>query len=251
MTDTQFFASRRTIRRFDLSRPVETAEITDMLDLARMAPNTGNMQLTSAVITAEPGRRATLAREGHFNQPAASGAAAIVTFCIDTRRFDRWCRLHGTQSSIDNLQGFVWAAIDTAVFAQQFVTIAERRGLGTCYLGTTTYNAGAIARLLNLPGRVLPLISVSIGWPAEEGDPKMRLPLAAIVHSETYSDPSDDELLEIYRPTEEDVAMRRFVAENGVSSAAHLFTQIRYPESGTLPFSEAYLAEIRRAGFRI
>lgn len=251
MEASEFFASRRTIRRYDTDREIKPAEIAEIIDLARMAPNTGNMQLTSVVATTEPARLAALAREGHFNQPAAAGASAILTFCIDVRRFGRWCRLHGTESGLGNLEGLVWTAIDTAVFAQQFVTIAEMRGMGTCYLGTTTYNADAISRLLKLPEGVLPLISVSLGWPAEEGDAKQRLPLNAVMHTEEYNDPTDEEILEIYRPTESHPDSVRFVAENGVKSLAHLFTQVRYPRESAEAFSKLYLEAVRRAGFDI
>lgn len=251
MKTSDFFLSRRSIRRYDSSRDISPDEIADMVNQARMAPNTGNMQLTSVVVTSRPESIAALAREGHFNQPAAAGAKAILTFCIDVRRFSRWCRLHGTESGLGNLEGLMWTAIDTSIFAQQFVTIAEMRGLGTCYLGTTTYNAEAISRLLRLPEGVLPLVAVSLGWPAEDGDAKQRLPLTAVMHDEEYHDPSDSELAEIYRPTEEHPDAVRFVAENAVKSLAHLFTEIRYPRESAEAFSRLYLEAVRRAGFDI
>ena len=250
-SENQYFATRASIRRYDPSREVDKELLTRLLDLARMAPNTGNMQLYSVVVTTAPERLKALAAEGHFNQPAAAGAKAILTFCIDARRFGRWCELNGTASSLGNLQGFTWAAIDTSIFAQQFVTLAEMEGLGTCYLGTTTYNPEPIARLLNLPSGVLPLISVSVGWPAESGDEKQRLPLESVVHFEEYSDPDDTGIKELYRATEEHPASQRFVEENDMPSLAHVFTEVRYRRKDAEAFSKVYLDAISNAGFNI
>ncbi len=54
--------------------------IAELVNAARMAPNTGNMQLYSVVVTTGADEIAALAREGHFNQPASAGAQALLTF---------------------------------------------------------------------------------------------------------------------------------------------------------------------------
>lgn len=249
----ELFATRRTRRRFDPVRRIEPAMITHIIDLARQAPNTGDMQLYSVIATTDRQALAALAAEGHFNQPAARDAAAILTFCVDMRRFARWCALSGTRTSLDNLQGFLWAATDTAILAQQTVTIAEAMGLGTCYLGTTTYTADTIIRLLNLSQGVIPLTSVALGWPDLSDDEvkEPRLPLGEILHQETYRDTSDEELASDYRPTEQMPAARRFVSDNGQPSLAHLFTCVRYPRDDARAFSRKYLEIIRSAGVEI
>ena len=91
---------------------------------------------------------------------------------------------------------YLWGVIDTSLFAQQFVTIAEMNGLGTCYLGTTTYNAGQIAETLHLPSDVVPVITVTVGYPAELPELQERLPIEAIVHHGHYEIPSDEALTE-------------------------------------------------------
>lgn len=240
---------RRTIRRFDSSRPLDREMITDLLDVARMAPNTGNMQLYSAIVTADPERVALLAARGHFNQPAAAGAQTIVTFCIDMERFSRWCRMSDASPSLGNLQGLMWATMDATIFAQQFVTAAELSGLGTCYLGTTTYCAAEIAEILGLPSGMVALTAVAVGWPAEEGDVKDRLPLGSVVFQEKYTPMNDAEIKEAYSSAEE--AGGKFVAENGKSSLALVFTEVRYPREQTEAFSESYREVLRRAGFNV
>lgn len=161
-----YFSTRRSIRAYDPDRPVSDELLSDLLGQAIQAPNTGNMQIYSVIVTREPERLAAIA-PAHFSQPAIRSAKVALTFCLDLNRFDRWCRLGGAEPGLGNLQGFTWGVIDTAIFAQQFCTLAEMEGLGTCYLGTTTYNAEAIAEQLKLPQGVIPVITVTVGWPAE------------------------------------------------------------------------------------
>ena len=90
------------------------------------------------------------------------------------------------------------AAIDAIIIAQTVCIAAETKGLGICYLGTTTYMAHKIIEVLELPKGVIPITTVSLGWPAEMPEQVDRLPLEAIVHYETYRDYYDERLAEFY-----------------------------------------------------
>lgn len=134
-----YFKTRRTIRRYS-DRPLSDELIADMLDKAIHAPTCGSMQLYSVVVTRSDEGKSALA-PAHFNQPCLTGAQAVLTFCADFNRFTRWCEQRGADPGFDNVQSFISAALDATILAQQFVTIAEMNGLGTCYLGTTSWNA--------------------------------------------------------------------------------------------------------------
>ena len=95
----------------------------------------------------------------------AVGAPVLLTFCADLHRYTRWCSLNGADAGVDNIQALAWAWIDTALFAQQFNTIAEMRGFGCCYLGTTTFNGKDIAEILELPSLVMPVTPLAFGVP--------------------------------------------------------------------------------------
>lgn len=153
--DISFFINRRTIRRYR-PEPLPEGLLEQLLEAAAHAPSTGNMQLYSVVVTTDPTEKKALAPY-HFGQPQVEGAAAVLTFCADFHRFSRWCQERGATPCYDNLQSFMAATLDTIAFAQQFNTLAESAGLGVCWLGTTTYNAGEIASALRLPGLVVPL----------------------------------------------------------------------------------------------
>ena len=165
--DTQYFNQRRTIRKYsDKKIPAEL--LRTMLESAMRAPTTGNMQLYSAVVTTDEEVKHRLS-PCHFNQPQVMSAAAVITFCADYNRFIKWCEASEAVPGYNNFQSFMTATLDAAIFAQQFNTIAELNGLGCCYLGTTTYNAEEIAAVLNLPEMVVPIITITVGYP--DGEP--------------------------------------------------------------------------------
>lgn len=250
MEINEYFENRRTIRKYDSERPVDAGLLQEMLKKAARAANTGNMQTYSVIVTTSPEEIAAIA-PAHFNQPAATGAKAILTFCIDFNRFNRWCRLNNADPGLNNLQGFTWGVIDTSIFAQQFCTIAELEGLGTCYLGTTTYNAGQIAETLKLPQDVVPVITVAVGYPAENPELQERLPIEAIVHNGSYKNPTDKELLEIYSEKDNLPASKQFVEANGKENLAQVFAEVRYPRQANEQFSRVYREFMKNQGVNI
>lgn len=247
-TDT-FFTGRRTIRRYS-DRPLADGTLREIVSEASHAPTTGNMQLYSAVVTRSPEMKRLLAPM-HFNQPQLAGCQVALTVCADLRRFTRWCEISGADAGFDNLQMFFAAVLDAALFAQQLCTAAESRGLGTCYLGTTTYNAPEIAVALRLPKLVVPVTTVTLGYPDECPDDPGRLPVEAILHEEVYDDFSDSRLRQLYAEKEARDDSRRFVEENSLETLAQVFTSVRYPRESNERFSQTFLDYIRHAGINI
>lgn len=242
-----YYASRRTIRKYS-SQQVSDKQIADMLEAASHAPTTGNMQLYSVIVTRSEEQKKALA-PCHFNQPSVMGASVVLTFCADFNRFVKWCEASDAVPGYDNFQSFMTAVLDTTIFAQQFCTIAEQEGLGVCYLGTTTYNAPEIAKVLNLPARVVPVTTLTVGYPEGESEVSDRLPVGAIMHDEKYVDYTPDRISEIYAEKEAREDSRRFVEENGKKTLAQVFTDVRYTKEANEHFSEVYRDFIAKAGF--
>lgn len=233
----RFFSERHTVRAFS-GRPVSDELLEKIVEEAAHAPNTGNMQLYSVVATRSDEIKAELAPQ-HFNQPCASGCSVMLTFCVDIHRFRRWCEERGADCGFDNTQMFMAAAIDAALFAGQLNTIAELHGLGGCFLGTTLYNAPAIAEILRLPAGVVPLVALALGYPAAEGQPSERLPLRAILHHERYNDFSGADIDAVYAAQEAAPEAAKFMAENDKDSLAAVFSEVRYPRASNESFSRA------------
>ena len=242
-----FLNSRRTIRRYT-GRPIDPALLDRLLEAACRASNTGNMQAYSVVVTPDPAIKAALA-PAHFNQPMVQAAPAVLTWCADYNRFSRWCECRRADACYDNFQSFMASAIDTLLAAQTFATAAEAEGLGICYLGTTTYNAGEIIDVLHLPRLVVPVTTITVGWPDEQPAQVDRLPLDATVHRDTYRDFTPGDIDRLYAAKESLPENRQFVLENGKETLAQVFSDVRYPRRNNEPFSDKFITVLKQQGF--
>ena len=238
---------RRTIRKYS-NQPIIAEVMNRLLQTAAQASNTGNMQAYSVVVTTDNEIKQQLS-PAHFNQPMITQAPAVLTFCADFNRFSQWCKQRNADPGYDNLQSFMATAIDAMIFAQTFAVAAEREGLGICYLGTTTYNAGEIIDVLGLPTLVVPITTITVGYPAENPPLTDRLPLEAIVHNETYSGFTADEIDALYREKENSDFYKNFVAENKKETLAQVFTDVRYTRTANELFSEKFLQVLKQQGF--
>ena len=246
-----FFSRRSTLRKYSATREVSDDVLSRLLEAASHAPNTGNMQLYSVVSTRSEEMKERLAPL-HFNQPSVKGCSVMLTFCADLRRFEKWCGQREAEPGFRNFHSFVTALIDTSLFAQQFVTLAELNGIGSCYLGTVTYNAEAISEVLGLPDRVVPVVCLTVGYPDEEyGFPPAsdRIPLEGVLHKETYKDYTPGDIDRIFGYKEGLEESKGFVEENGKKTLAQVFTDVRYPGKMNEEVSESFSRLLRKKGF--
>lgn len=245
MKSTYF--TRRTIRKYQ-ERDIENSLLEKILTAGTRTSTTGNMQVYSIIVTRDAAMKERLA-PAHFNQPMVTAAPVVLTFCADFNRFNRWCRQRGAEPGYGNFLSFMTAAVDALLAAQTVCNAAEEEGLGICYLGTATYNADMIIDVLGLPEGVVPVATVTLGWPAEIPDQVDRLPLEAVVHQETYTDYTPDMIDDIYRAKEARPDNLGFVAENGKETLAQVFCDVRYKKADNEFFSGKYLEVLRRQGF--
>ncbi len=244
---SELLLSRRTIRKYT-SEDIEEDLLNDLLNAACRTSTTGNMQVYSVIITRDPGKKQELAPL-HFNQSMVTEAPVVLTFCADFNRFNRWCRLRKADPGYDNFLSFFTAAIDALLVAQTLCIAAEARGLGICYLGTTTYMAHEIIKVLNLPERVVPVTTVTLGWPAEKPEQVDRLPLEAVVHKEIYEDYSQEDIDNYFFGKEKRSDSEQFVKENNKETLAQVFTDVRYTKSDNVQFSKLLLGVLKEQGF--
>lgn len=239
--------NRRTIRRYS-DRTIDDKLLNELLEVAFRAPTTGGMQLYSVVVTRDIEMKRRLA-PAHFNQPTVVSAPVVLTFCADFNRFVKWCEESNAIPGYDNYASFTTAMIDALLVAQQFNTAAESQGLGCCYLGTTTYNAPQIAELLHLSHRVVPVTTLTVGYPADIPEQVERLPLEAFVHRERYRDYSSEDIRRLYAEKESLPVNKQFVTENGKETLAQVFTDVRYTKDDNEYFSRVWYDFIAAQGF--
>jgi hypothetical protein len=176
-------------------------------------------------------------------------APVTLTFCADFNRFNKWCRLRKAEPGYDNYLSFFTAAIDALLVAQNVAIAAEANGLGICYLGTTTYNAGPIIKILQLPEFVVPVTTLVMGYPNEAPGLTDRLPLGAVVHKEVYKDYTPGDIDDFYKEKENLEFTRELLKINNKETLAQIFTDLRYTKKDNELFSEKFLEAIKEQGF--
>lgn len=254
--DTAVYPLRhRSVRRYHPD-PIPDDVLERVLTAGLRASSSGNMQTWSVVVTRDRALRERLL-EPHMGQTMVVEAPALLTFCADFHRMRRWLALSEAEVHFDDPFSFMVAAIDATIASQNVALAAEAEGLGICYLGSTLANCDRIGAILELPQQVVPVVGMVMGRPAEHPPLRDRLPLAALVHHDTYRAPDDDAVRAAYRERERAgwerymsiPELRARVEASGVANLAQLYTQVKYTRADHARFSDQLLGYLRQQGF--
>ncbi len=239
--------TRKTIRKYS-DKSVSDELLDRMLAEAMRTQTMGNLQLYSVVVTRSDEMKRKLA-PAHFNQPMVTEAPVVLTVCADFNRTTKWAECRKAHPGYDNILSFLNAATDALLYTQTFCNLADEEGLGYCYLGTTVYNPQMIIDTLQLPRLVMPVATITLGWPDENPPLTDRLPLRSIVHSETYTDYTPQAIDEYYAPKENLPENQEFLKINNKETLAQIFTDIRYTREANEAMSATMLEALRKQGF--
>lgn len=268
--------ARRSVRHFE-DRPVPDSILDQLLDVAVNAPSGGNIQPLSIIVVRDPGGRARLA-EIVGSQPWVRNAPLSLIFCIDFHRVKAWARSFDVEFTGErSLSSFLIAYADAMCAAQNVVVLAQERGLGSVYVGTILCTITEARRAFRIPGYVVPVMVLSIGYPKSIPRNVPKLERDAIVHHEVYTASDDEEIARSfetkYGTIDEDVgeylkrafvevveadkqqdgswvaeareAMKRLEIRN---NAQFLF-ELRYPQGQMVALNREILESLREAGF--
>lgn len=239
--------TRRSIRKYQ-RKEVDNKLINKLLSQSERTQTMGNLQLYSVVITHSDEQKRKLA-PAHFHQPMVTQAPVVLTFCADFRRTSTWAECRKAQPGYDNFLSFINAATDTLLYCQTFCNLAEEAGLGLCFLGTTLYNPKSVIDTLQLPRLVMPVATITLGWPDETPELSDRLPLSAIIHDETYQDYTPERVDQFYQEKESLPENIQFCQVNEKETLAQVFTDIRYTKKDNEAMSKNLLDTLKQQGF--
>ncbi|MBD8005653.1 oxygen-insensitive NADPH nitroreductase [Bacillus norwichensis] len=210
--------SHASVRKYK-DVPISDETFHEMLHAAQHAASSNFVQAYSVIRVKDQVKRAKLA-ELSKNQQYDSAALALV-FCADLKRLEHAAALHGKKILAGATESFLVAAIDTALFAQNFVVAVESKGYGICYIGGVRNNPGPISDLLGLPDHVIPLFGMTVGVPDEANEVKPRLPITAILHEDTYDEDKYDDILKQY-----DSVMKEYYHNRSSNNKSNGWTDI-------------------------
>jgi len=239
--------TRRTIRKYS-SRDVSEELLNRLLAEASRTQTMGNMQLYSVVVTRSRDGKEALA-PAHFNQPMVTEAPVVLTVCADFNRATTWCRQRQANPGYDNFLSFMNAATDALLYTQTFCNLAEEEGLGLCFLGTTVYMPQMIIDVLRLPKLVMPIATLTVGWPDEQPPLTDRIPASSFIHDEAYHDYTAKDIDRCYCEKEALEENKEFVRINNKQTLAQIFTDIRYTKKDNEAMSAGFIEALKKQGF--
>lgn len=247
MSLTTLLNQRASVREYS-KRKVSDKLLNNLLESSARTQTMGNLQLYSVVVTREKDMKERLA-PAHFNQPMVTGCQVVLTICADFNRTTEWCINRDATPGYDNFLSFMNAATDALLYTQTFSCLAEEAGLGVCFLGTTLYNASTICDILKLPRLVVPVATLTVGWPANTPKLSDRLPLSSFIHKETYGKYTPESINKYYNERESLPENKHFTEINGKATLAQVFTDIRYTKSDNIAMSMDLLECLQKQGF--
>lgn len=230
-----------SVRRFR-SEPVSDAALWAVLLAGRRAPSSSNLQTYSIVAVRDPQTRAELGVLAG-NQSHVADAPVVLAVCADLSRAARACELHGSVIVGDTLEMGIVAVVDATLAGMSVALAAESIGLGYVMIGGMRNRPLEIARLLHLPHRAFVVFGICLGWPADRPEQKPRLPEAAVIHFERYTEGQVDPLLKAY-----DATLSNHYESVGKAAEEAAWTQ-RVAEDFSRPRREHLRAALETLGF--
>ena len=189
-------AARRSHRKFKPD-PVDPELVRSLSALALCAPSKSDLQQRDIVIMEDPDQRAKLLEIIPGNSWMET-APAFLVFCANNRRQRQLSEWRDIPFANDHIDTFFNASVDAGIALATFMMAAESIGLGCCPISAIRNEAEKVSELLRLPPHVFPVAGLALGWPAEASHISMRLPLAATVHTDRFSEDGISENVRAY-----------------------------------------------------
>lgn len=196
-----------SVRKFK-NKPIPDEQVNAIFKAANQASSFSLLQAVSIIrITDEATRKEIMKLSA--DQPYIQEASEFWIFCSDFNRN------HQIAPDVDitYAEFLQIGAVDVGLMAQNTMVAAESLGLGGVYIGGVRLNIEKLTDLLELPEYVIPLVGLSIGYPAEEKNRlKPRLPQSIVMHTNKY-EPFNLENIEAY-----DEEMKNYYANRPVKA---------------------------------
>tara|TARA_Y100000310_G_scaffold326935_1_gene392554 strand:+ start:1431 stop:2024 length:594 start_codon:yes stop_codon:yes gene_type:complete len=163
---------RRSIRRYK-DREVPLSLVGEIIELAKHAPSSGNLQNWRFIIVTDMKKREKLA-EASLEQYWMVEAPVHIVVCNDYEKVKEHYGKMGRMYSIQNC----------AAVAYAIMLAAQEKGLGTCWVGA--FDPDAVQRELNIPQEMDPEIIITLGYSNDKKMPALRETLHYLSYFEEW-----------------------------------------------------------------
>jgi nitroreductase len=187
---------RSSCRRFSEQKIPEDV-LQTVLEAGTHAATAGNLQPYSIIKVEENENKKKLAEM--CEQNFISKAPALLLFCLDLHRNERWAELETAPYTATCSFRHFWVSFqDTIICAQNICTAADSMGLGSVYIGTVIDKPADLQTMFKLPKGVFPVVLLCLGYPLTRPKVTEKLGIDAIVHAEYYREMEDEQLQAAY-----------------------------------------------------
>jgi len=172
----QTMLARKSIRRYKVDMPSDEV-ISTVVVAGQQAPFAS--QLGSLLLSRN--------RKKHPYK-----APLLFTILVDVHRWELIMARRNWKMVVDDLSLLLLGIQDAAIMSENMVIAAESLGMGSCYLGAAPFRSEQIIAQYQLPPRVLPLVQLVMGYPAEAPPVRPRFPLEFSLYEDRYPEFSED-----------------------------------------------------------
>jgi FMN reductase (NADPH) len=159
-------------------------------------------------------------------QQPIQDASLFYVVLGDLHRLDQLVQKAGAACQIGSHSGAMIMACDASLAAQNLVLAAEALGYGTLYIGNVGDQCEAVATLLRLPPRVIPLYGIAIGIPAESPPIRPRIDNQLVFHRNEYRAATEPQLAQaiahMSQQLEEEGYYRKYTPRSNYTWRDHL-----------------------------
>ena len=149
----QAIKSRRSIRSFDNSRPVDDDILKEIISCGMWAPSAHNRQPWRFVVIRDPKKKEMMAKRSRWAKFLTKTPVAIIVVADFSRR--------RKVSGDDVVTHF--CIQDTAAAIQNILLAATSFGLGTCWIGD--FDEEQLTEMCNIPEGWNPVGIIALGYP--------------------------------------------------------------------------------------
>ena len=244
--------SHRSHRAFKADR-VSQSLLDTLFAAAFSAPSKSDLQQTCVIHIQDKTKQLRIADASPKTQWVAD-APVFLVWCGDSRRIRKLADWRGHPFANDHLDSFMNAAVDAGICMQTFIVAAESFGLGCCPVSEIRDHVQLLSDELELPKHVFPVAGLCVGWPLDQPNISMRLPMTTTVKIDTYDDKNLIEEVSGYDIRRETIEktlpeQQMYVEEFGV------VPNYGWSENGTRQYSRSarddFGSYIRKQGFNL
>jgi nitroreductase len=191
---------RRSVRTFDSTVKISRQEMTEILELATLAPSSSNLQPWRFLIIDKPELKKKLLPIA-FNQQQVVEASAVIAVLGDVKSYKKAEKIYGqaveagfmpadtaksfierTVGMYSNLQPEVARQIvytDGGLISMQLMLVARSKGYDTVPMGG--YDKAKFVEAFGISEQFVPVMLIAIGKATKPGHPTTRLPIEDVV----------------------------------------------------------------------